>query len=85
MASALEVIPAIVTASAAVVGVVIAYAGLQTWKAQLKGRAAYDVARATLRGALRVRNAIESVRAPFISVGEMHHAFKETGIDPVSA
>jgi hypothetical protein len=62
--------------------VTVAFLGLRTWRRQLYGTAEYERARRLYRSVLEVRDQLASVRAPFISVGEMHEAFKDDGIEP---
>lgn len=72
----------IVTALAAVTGAGVAVMGLSTWKAQLRGRAEYELARRILRTTYRVRDEIASVRRPLMTPGEISQALKEAGIEP---
>jgi len=65
---------------AAVTAAVIAVRGLETWKRQLVGNARYDVARRMLRTTYELREAIEKVRNPFMSSGELDTAWKVTGL-----
>lgn len=56
---------------AAVAGAVVAAFGLSTWRKQLGGTAEYELARRLLREIYQFREALQSVRFPFISVKEM--------------
>ncbi len=55
---------------AVVVGVAIAWRGLQTWRDQLAGSTEYELARRVLRAVYQLREAIAHVRAPFVAVEE---------------
>ena len=67
----------IVTTGAAVAGAWVAVSGLRAWRAQLIGKAEYELARRLLRGALEVREQIAVVRGPFMSAGELSAALSE--------
>lgn len=56
---------------AAAVTAVVAIKGLNTWSRQLTGSASFDTARGLVRATLKVRDAIEAFRSPFI----MSHEF----------
>ena len=71
----------IVAVTIAAVGVGVAASGLWTWKAQLRGKTEYEVARRVLRAALWVRDEISVVRTPMIFTGEMVAAFQDAGLD----
>jgi hypothetical protein len=75
----MELILKLITAAAAVTVAWVAVQGLQTWRAQLIGKAEYDLARRLLRGVLEVREQIATVRGPFMSAGEMEAALKADG------
>jgi hypothetical protein len=64
-------------AFAAVGGFAIALLGLRTWRKELKGKTEYDLARRILATTYKIRNAIQSVRNPFMSASE--YAGTETG------
>jgi hypothetical protein len=79
-----------ITALAALTAGIIAVLGLRTWKKQLKGKTEYELARRLLGAVYKLREAIRSVRTPFISVGEISRALEEANIkldqlDPNSA
>ena len=57
-------------AFAAVGGFVIALLGLRTWRKELKGKTEYDLARRILATTYKIRNAIQSVRNPFMPPSE---------------
>jgi hypothetical protein len=61
----------LILASCAIVGAVVALRGLSTWRHQAKWQVEYNAARQLLRSVYQLREAIESVRAPFMSTGEM--------------
>ena len=50
--------------------IVLAYAGLNTWKTQLRGTSEYELAKAVISGVYRVRDSIFAAQAPFMSAGE---------------
>jgi hypothetical protein len=64
---------------ATVAAVTVGYMGLSTWKKQLKGKTEYQLARRCLIGIYKLRDAINEVRHPLISLGEMQAAIKENG------
>lgn len=70
------------TGIAAAIAAGVAVAGLQTWKRQLQGTAAYDVSRRLLRSVYRLREEIRALRSPFMSAGEIASAMKAAGIEP---
>lgn len=55
----------VVQAAAVCGGVWIAWKGLQTWRAQLKGTTEYELARNLLRSVYKTKEAINHLRAPF--------------------
>lgn len=71
----------IVTALAAGTGAVVAVMGLSTWKAQLRGRTEYELARRILRATYRVRDHLQAVRNPVMSAGEISTALEEAGVE----
>jgi hypothetical protein len=82
-----EVISAVadsITAIAALAAMGVAVAGLRTWRHQLRGQSEYDLARRLLRAAYDVREQMQSVRGPFVSVQEMERAFEAANIEPDS-
>lgn len=68
----------IVVTAAAATGAIVAWIGLNAWKRQLSGKTEYDVALRFLRAVYRLRDSIALVRSPFMGVGEMAHALRET-------
>ena len=73
------------TAAAAIAAAIVAALGLQTWKKQLHGSANYELARRLLRATYKVREAIRTVRVPFISIGEIIEARKAVGLEITGA
>jgi hypothetical protein len=73
-----------VTAFAAIVAGVATVIGLATWKKQLKGQTEYELAKRYLKSALKLREAIRTVRNPWITPGEKAQAIKDSGIDQIS-
>lgn len=67
----------------AVVGAVVAVLGLRTWRKQLGGTAEYELARRLLREVYQFREALQSVRFPFISAREMELT-EEDGPSPTN-
>lgn len=59
-----EALRATSTAVAALVGVTIAYRGLETWKRQLRGAAHFDSCRKFLLAVYRLRDEFASIRSP---------------------
>jgi hypothetical protein len=59
----------------------VAINGLQTWRRQLKGTTDYDLAKRLLKAAYRLRDALQAVRNPFMSSGEIQHAIKEVQLE----
>lgn len=60
----------------AAVGTIVAILGLRTWRKQIAGKAEYELATRLLRAIYTVRDRVNSLRAPFISAGEMYTAAK---------
>lgn len=58
---------------AAAVTAIVAVKGLNTWSRQLAGSASFETARGLVRATLKVRDALEAFRSPFI----MSHEFPE--------
>jgi hypothetical protein len=59
----------------------VAIKGLQTWRHQLKGTVNYELAKRLLKATYRLRDALQSVRNPFIPAAETRVAIKETHLD----
>ncbi len=59
----------------------VAVRGLQTWKSQLKGTNDYELAKRVLKAVYKLRNAINYVRSPLMTAGEISKAMKEIGIE----
>ncbi|MFC2023950.1 hypothetical protein ACFLT5_04365 [Chloroflexota bacterium] len=72
----------IFTILAAIVAGYVAVAGVNTWRKQLTGKTEYEVARRLLRATYALRDAIRSVRSPFMSGGEIASAMERVGIEP---
>lgn len=69
----------IVITLTAITGAIVAIWGLRTWKAQIKGKTEYDLARRLLKAIYEVRESIRIIRAPFISSGEIEKAMQDAG------
>lgn len=76
----IKLAPDAVTALAATLAGVGALKGVNTWRKQLKGQHTYDAARRTYLAMLKLREAISSMRAPFIPVDEFMAAAQAEGI-----
>lgn len=61
----------VIVAFAAIIGAGVAVIGLSTWRHQLEGTAQYELARRLLKEVYQFREALQSVRFPFIAVKEM--------------
>lgn len=79
MTETLVAVKEVVVAVAAAAAAVAAWWGVSTWRRQLKGKAEYDVALKVLRATYRVRDAIQAMRSPFMSGGEMQSAMASEG------
>ena len=95
-AAILAIVKDLVVTLAAAVGLIVALLSLRTWKRQLTGKTEWDLARRYLRAAYTVRDAVGTVRIPFMSGGEQSAAIAEVNkrresdssqmdIDPVEA
>jgi hypothetical protein len=71
----------IVTALATITAASTAIYGVREWKRQMKGKTDYEIARCYLKAALVLRDAMEYVRNPFITLNEMQLALKEQGFE----
>ena len=60
----------------AAIGSIVAILGLRAWRQQLAGKTEYEMASRLLRAVYKVRDQVNSLRSPFISVGEMSSAAK---------
>lgn len=65
---------AVVALAAAVTGTV-AVIGLSNWNRELRGKAAFEVARALARATYKLRDELRSCRAPFLSAGEFPEGY----------
>jgi hypothetical protein len=61
----------LILSGAAIVGAVVAIKGLGTWQRQLKGQSEFELSRRMLVSLFKYRDAIDSVRHPFIWAHEM--------------
>lgn len=71
LAECIAMLKDVLLGGAGVVGAVVAWRGLETWKRQLKGGVEYDLARRVLRCTYKYRAALEAVRNPLMLVSEM--------------
>ena len=65
-----QAIAAIVVALTTIVGVVLAWRGLKTWRDELSGRTEYELARQLLTGVYNVRDAIRWLRTAAVTQSE---------------
>ncbi|HEX4956156.1 MAG TPA: hypothetical protein VF017_22435 [Thermoanaerobaculia bacterium] len=70
-ANFLQVFRDIAAIAAALVGVCVALRGLQTWRRQLRANTELEVARLMVRAVLKLRDAIQDLRNPFVAFEEM--------------
>ncbi len=77
----LQIIKDGVTIAATTIAAVVAILGLKAWRAQLKGKTEYDLARRLLIAVYKIRNAIYTVRQPFKPAGEIYSALKDGGYE----
>ncbi len=67
----------IILAGSAVATALIAYAGLSKWRAELRGRADFDAARAIARAMYKLREALQGARSPLMSHAEFPEGYME--------
>lgn len=60
----------LITTIAAIGGLIVAAIGLSTWKKQLRGTAEYELAKRLMLEVYQLRDALRSVRNPFLSTAE---------------
>ena len=60
----------IITAAAAVGGLIVAAIGLSTWKKQIRGVSEYELAKRLMLEVYQLRDALRSTRNPFLSIAE---------------
>jgi len=70
----METLLEIIISFAALAGIVIAYFGLRTWNAQLKGTTRYKIAKDILAKTFKLRDQFSRARAPFMSSAEISNA-----------
>lgn len=70
-ASLISTLSDIAVGGAAVIGAVVAWKGLGTWRQQLKGANEYELARRILKCTYHLRDAIAAARSPVMFGGEM--------------
>ncbi|HSW74647.1 MAG TPA: hypothetical protein VLG16_02135 [Candidatus Saccharimonadales bacterium] len=59
-----------VTALVALAGVIVAGLGLNTWRKQIRGQSEYELAKKLMLQVYQLRDALQDVRNPFLSVQE---------------
>jgi hypothetical protein len=67
------IIKDIITILAMIGGTVIAYFGLRTWNAQLKGTTKYKIAKEILTKTFKLRDEFDRARSPLMTAAEMSH------------
>jgi hypothetical protein len=77
----LSLIKDLVTIASIGIAGYVALRGLQTWRDQLKGTANYELAKRLLKATYKLRDALQGVRNPFISAGEIRQAVTEAQLD----
>ncbi len=81
----LHVIQAVAVSGAAVTGAIVAVWGVRSWRAQMRGKTEYEVARRCLRHTYRVRDSLRSLRSQWMSSGEQAHALQQKDGEDVPA
>jgi uncharacterized membrane protein YccC len=71
----------IVTIAATIVAAGVAVRGYQTWKKQLHWKTQYELAQRLAKATYKARDALASVRNPFIDEREQQQAMKEANIE----
>ena len=66
----------IIVAIAAGVTAFVAYSGLEKWKAELRGKADYEVARSLIKSIYKLRDEIGYCRSPFIPAQEFPDGYQ---------
>jgi len=79
----LQAIRDIVVTTAAATGAFVALRGLKTWRHQLRASTELDVARPVLRAAYRIREAVDHVRDPLLSISETERALYTKRWEPM--
>lgn len=74
MVETITMIKKIIVMLVAVIGVVIAYLGLRTWNAQLKGTTKYKIAKDILIKTFKLRDEFDRARSPLMTAAELLHA-----------
>lgn len=72
---AVTIVKDIILSIAAVFTVGIAVYGIRSWSRELRGKTSFEVARQLLKSAYKLRDAISSARARFISAGEFPEGY----------
>jgi hypothetical protein len=70
-----------VVAGASIFGAYLAYRGLNTWREQVRHNSEYEIAKRLIMSALRLRDAIDSFRNPFMTSAELTPE-EAKGLDP---
>ncbi len=60
----------------------VARKGVDAWSRELRGRAQFEAARSLFKVVLKLRDALQSARSPFIMAGEFTEAYQAAGLRP---
>jgi len=77
MAETITIVKEIIIALAAAAAVVVAYLGLRTWNAQLKGTTKYKIAKDVLNKTFQLRDEFGVARNPLTTAAEMSHVMSD--------
>lgn len=69
----LKIIKEIMIIITSVIGGIVAIIGLNTWKAQQRGKIAFELSRRLLSNTYKLRDLIKHLRSPYMSGGEMEN------------
>ena len=80
-----EIVKSIGLGVTALIGAIVAWRGLNTWRRQISGQHKHETAMKLLRSLLQVRTRIKELRNPISANNEVYEAFKEIeGRDPIN-
>lgn len=60
----------------------VARKGVDAWSRELRGRAQFEAARSLFKAVLKLRDALQAARSPFISAAEFPDAYRAAGLNP---
>lgn len=78
IATAVGIVKDVILSGAAIATAVVAVKGVTSWLRELRGKAEFDSALALMRATYRLREAIASCRAPWISAAEFPPGYSAT-------